>query len=85
MIRDFYYLLYYSGKDIGKKAIQEAMNKFNEQKGNPARQSKSYLIPRSDEKDEAAYTPSDQVDAPKNKYVSRVRVKNFHKSQDIIH
>jgi len=70
------------GKDIGKKAIQEAMNKFNEQKGNPARQSKSYLIPRSDEKDEAAYTPSDQVDAPKNKYVSHVRVKNFHKSQD---
>ena len=76
------FTLIHSGKDIGKKALKEALSKFNEQRGNPVRPSKSYFIPKSDEKNEAAYTPSDQVDAPRRKHVSTVKVQNFHRSQD---
>ena len=58
------------------------MSKFNEHRENIDRPTKSYKISPSDEKDEAAYTPSDQVDAPRQMHVTTIRVKNFHKSQD---
>ena len=58
------------------------MSKFMEKRVNPIRPTKSYLISPTEEKDKAAFTPTDQVDAPIQKHVSAPVIKNFHKSQD---
>ena len=75
-----------SGKQLGKKLLSEMINNFREEVSNnlKAKQRHSYFVPKQEEKDEAAYVPSDIRDLQKHypKNVNTMKIKNFHRSQD---
>ena len=80
------YTFMISGKQLGKKLLSEMINNFREEVSNnlKAKQRHSYFVPKQEEKDEAAYVPSDIRDLQKHypKNVNTMKIKNFHRSQD---